>query len=134
VRIVGNITIPNSYNSIEAISQVVISAGDILIDNGATGKTVDAWLLASGIVNTCGEKAVGDPLTVNECQRPLTVNGPVIANKLYLYRTGGATVAQPGEAAEVVNLRASSYLWIYNYANANERTQTTFIKELPPRF
>jgi hypothetical protein len=132
VRIVGNITIPNSYNSIEAISQVVISAGDIDISNLAT--TVDAWLLASGYVNTCSEKALTDPLTANDCQSALVVNGPVITPKLHLRRTAGADYNAPQNPAEVFNLRASSYLWAYNYANRSERSQTTYVKELAPRF
>jgi hypothetical protein len=134
VTIADSITIPNSYTSVSDISQVVIVAQDINITGGASDKTVDAWLLAAGDINTCAEKAVADPLTASDCPSRLTVNGPVIADKLYLRRTAGAEYNAPQDPAEVFNLRASSYLWIYNYANAKERTQTTFVRELPPRF
>jgi hypothetical protein len=48
---------------------------------------VDGWLIAKGgsIKNLFKEAR-----SINECNKSLTINGPVVADKLYLYRTAGA--------------------------------------------
>jgi hypothetical protein len=134
-----NITIPDSYTDARKISQVVIIAPNINIADGVS--RVDAWLIATndastGTIGTCGTRRLDASLqlTVAECNQPLVVNGPVISDKLHLLRTAKADADSPGEAAEVFNLRPSSYIWAYNYANQSIRAQTTYLRELPPRY
>jgi len=143
VRITSNInyTTPTQVLGIPAdIPQVVIIARNIIIDESVTN--VDAWLIAAGsgndgYINTCGFIPAGSPNSVNSgnCNQQLTVNGPVMANKLYMYRTAGAGVgAAAGNPAEIFNLRADAYLWASSYSASNGRLPTASTKELPPRF
>ena len=128
------------YNSPDDISQVVIVANNIVINRDVS--RIDAWLLTrnGGLVNTCKEvgpvtsSGTAQPLVVSSCPAPLQVNGAVITDKLYLRRTGGADANTHPVAAEVFNFRASSYMWAYNFVNKQDRAQTTYVKELPPRF
>jgi hypothetical protein len=132
VTIAGNITYTNaSLSSIRDIPQVVIIANNINIADGV--KQIDAWLVASGTINTC-YNFVGS-LTSNKCSTALAVNGPVITNKLILNRTaGGDSGAQSGDPAERFNLRPDAFLWAQLQASGNDKAQTVYSTELPPRF
>ena len=134
VRIAGNITYtPETLNNIGNIPQVLIIAKDILIAGSVT--RVDAWLVASGKINTCSDVDESASLSVDLCHNPLTVNGPVMADKLFLRRTAGSgTGASSGDPAEIFNLRADAYLWSVNRSLNLGRAQTVFNTELPPRF
>jgi hypothetical protein len=139
VTISGNITYENGpYDSPSQIPQVVIIAKDIRIagvDSTTAVSRVDAWLVASGTVNTCYDATQVTTLTINRCATPLTVNGPVMAGKIELWRTAGSSAgAASGDPAEVFNLRPDTYLWGLNRASSSSRVQTTYTKELPPRF
>jgi hypothetical protein len=118
------------------IPQVIIIADQINIQ-GNVGR-VDAWLVARGThgtINTCSDVPIGNKLTAGVCSNELLVNGPVISEKLYLYRTGGsggATTA--GVAAEKFNLRPDAYLWATEWMASSGRLQTVYSRELPPRF
>src|SRR5690606_28527099 len=106
------------------IPQVVIIANNILIDESVS--RVDAWLVAAGtgangIVNTCSASNLDNAspaqletrLHAGRCDDRLTVNGPVIANRLLLRRTAGAGPGnQAGNPAEVFNFRPDAYLWL----------------------
>jgi hypothetical protein len=131
----------------EDIPQVVIIAKNIIIADNVNN--VDAWLIATGTstaaqpiagyINTCGSVPAGTPssasLNTATCGGRLTVNGPVQANKLYLYRTAGAgTNEDMGDPAEVFNLRGDAYLWASSYNPSSGRLPTVSSKELPPRF
>jgi hypothetical protein len=121
------------YTSTSQLPQLVIIANNIIINSNVT--EVDAWLVATANANssikTCDQ--VGN--TVDLCNQPLTVNGPVMANHLYLYRTAGSgTDIHSGDPAEIFNLRPDVYLWAYNNASNSGKIQTTYITELPPRF
>ena len=133
--------------STSQIPQIIIIARNITIASGVS--QVDAWLVAGQNVATCNEG--GDAttlqatyrqdsarLTVGMCSSPLTINGPVIANKLYLRRTAGSgTGAQSGDPAETINFRADAYLWAQrNRQNQNPSgtLRTVSIQELPPRY
>lgn len=139
VTISSNINYANTpLNQIDDIPQVVIIARNILIAENVTN--VDAWLIATGtgadgIINTCSAVAAGSPTTLNasRCNNatPLTINGPVLANHLYLYRTTGSGIDDP---AEIFNLRADAYVWSSAYSPGNGRIPTVSTKELPPRF
>ncbi len=133
------------YTSLSQIPQLLIIAKNIVIRAPVT--TVDAWLIAkaplgasatsdpsvaAGRITTCD--ATGN-LSTNICNQPLTVTGPVMSNQLVLRRTAG--LADPKESdrpAETFNLRADSYLWIYQQGTSNLRALTTYNRELPVRF
>ena len=129
-----------TLNGINDIPQVVIIAKNIIIGAGVTN--VDAWLIATGAgsngyINTCGIVPAGSPsgINSNNCGSLLTVNGPVMANKLYMYRTAGSGLgADVGNPAEVFNLRGDAYLWATEYSSSAGRLPTVDTKELPPRF
>jgi hypothetical protein len=124
------------FSSVGEIPQLIVIAKNISINGSVT--TVDSWLIAQdgekrgGTVTTCDQ---APPLTSESCNRPLKVNGPVVAKDLLLRRTGGAGAGQAsGEAAETFNLRADAYLWGYNEGKSSLRAETTYTKELPPQF
>ena len=148
VTITSNISYTTAALSrAEDIPQVVIIAKNIIIADNVTN--IDAWLIASGAatatdrtagyINTCGSVPIGSPssatLNSTTCSGKLTINGPVQANKLYMYRTAGAgTNEDMGDPAEVFNLRGDAYLWASSYNPGSGRLPTVSSKELPPRF
>lgn len=160
VTITGNITYTNDdLASLSDVPQVIIIAKNIIIQDNVTN--IDAWLIAvgkdvvgtpsncataisncEGRVNTCGADSAA-PLTITEtnnlvyteCDKPLTVNGPVFANHLIMRRTAGSGVgAQSGDPAETFNLRPDAYIWGTYYNIGTGRLSTITNKELPPRF
>lgn len=138
VNIRGNLTYSNGpYSEIEDIPQVIIIAKNITIYEEV--ENVDAWLITrDGYLKTCN--VVGDE--VSKCNKLLTVNGPVITNQLYLYRTAGSGTDDSraggenhsGDPAEIFNLRADAYLWAYSRVSNQDRVRTVYTVELPPRF
>lgn len=137
VTITGNITYTDAaLTGVRQIPQVVIIARNINIRgaNAANAvRQIDAWLVASGTINTCSD--FSGNLTSNKCGTSLTVNGPVVTNKLILNRTAGAdTGAQSGDPAERFNLRPDAFLWAQLQASGNDKAQTVYSTELPPRF
>ena len=141
VTISGDITYnngPYSNVNVQEIPQVVIQAPVINI-TGGVGR-VDAWLFAlsgsnGGILNTCSDIAVDAKLSANDCSSLLIINGPVVADKVYLRRTAGSSPDGARDApGEIFNLRADAYLWGSNYGSGSGRAQTVYTKELPPRF
>ncbi|HEY8992662.1 MAG TPA: hypothetical protein VIM37_02320 [Candidatus Microsaccharimonas sp.] len=142
VTITGDITYDNGgLTSLGDIPQLIIIANQINIDNNV--KNIDAWLIASGAagtINTCSKSGASDitaatQLTINLCQNPLVINGPVMAKKMYFLRTAGSNQgAASSDPAEVINLRPDAYLWgIAHNANSGRLT-TVYETELPPRF
>lgn len=132
VTINGNITYTDQpLSSILDIPQVVIIAGNINISNNV--KQLDSWLVTTGTLNTCYDFAGN--LNSNKCQNPLAVNGPVVTGRLVLNRTaGGDSGAQSGDPAERFNLRPDAFLWAQLQASGNDKAQTVYSTELPPRF
>lgn len=121
-----------SLKSIDEIPQLVIIADRIIINDDVTN--VDAWLIAKGGTGTITTCSSSPPLTSDICNQQLTVNGPVMAKKLYLLRTGGSGPAdESGDPAEIFNLRSDAYLWASARAAGNGRVQTVYTTELPPR-
>ena len=127
------------YTSLKDIPQLVIRAPVINIQ-GNVGR-VDAWLFAitatnSGVLNTCSDVGVDAQLTANICNNQLAINGPVVADKIYLRRTAGSDGSEPtrGKPAETFNLRADAYLWGSGYTNGKGKVRTVYTKELAPRF
>jgi len=133
VTISGNITYTtDSLANSDEIPQLIIIASNINIQ--PTVSQVDAWLVARGTLNTCAGVA-RTSITINSCNTPLTVNGPVMANQLQLWRTAGSnTGTQSGDPAEIFNLRPDAYLWGLSQSAKSGRLQTVYEQELPPRF
>lgn len=137
VRTTGTITISSDinqpvgpYTNVKDIAQLVLMGNAIRIDRDV--EKVDAWLIANDI-NTCYNPP--GPLTVNRCDKQLTINGPIKTNTLHLYRTAGGEEGSFGKPAEILNLRADAYLWLYRYiTTSSQRINTTYIQELPPRY
>ena len=130
VTIVGNIDYTTAaMTASERVPQVVIIAKDIKISNSAT--KVDSWLVTRGTLNTCSNATAMAELRVGVCDARLTVNGPVQAGKLELWRTAGSGTDTP---AEIFNLRPDAYLWGLAQAAKSGRLETVYEQELPPRF
>lgn len=143
ITIDGDINYTNgTLRSMSDIPQVVIIARNITINENVTN--VDAWLVANGTAASGGALANGRILTCNiaskdvnstNCNKRLTVNGPVLANRLVMLRTAGAGPGnQAGRPAEVFNLRPDAYLWVANQSANSGRVTTVETTELPPRF
>jgi len=132
VTINGNIQYADgTLGGIHDIPQVVIIASNINITQNVS--RVDAWLVTTGTVDTCSD--VTTPLTSNKCNSLLEVNGPVVTNRLVLKRTAGSdTGAASGDPGERFNLRPDAYLWAQLQASGNNKAQTVYSRELPPRF
>lgn len=132
VTIDGSIQYANdSLSSLRDIPQLVIIAANIDVKQAAS--RVDAWLVASGTIDTCSD-FTGN-LTSGKCNALLEVNGPVVTNKLVLNRTAGAdTGADSGDPAEKFNLRPDAFLWARLQASGSNKAQTVYSVELPPRF
>ena len=141
VTIAGDILYEGTdLRSIADIPQLVIIAKNIYINPNV--RQVDAWLIAKGtnasegILDTCRiSTSYATQLTTNLCVDRLTVNGPVMAQHLWLRRTAGSGAgAQSGDPAEVFNLRPDAYLWGFARASTAGSVQTVYTNELPPRF
>lgn len=146
VNITSNLTYTSgSLSRADQIPQLIIIAGRINIASNVT--QVDAWLIAKngstldGRINTCSTTNTGTDLPITQnlssslCDKPLRVNGPVVANMLYLRRTAGSGVdAQSGDPAEVFNLRPDAYIWARAKTEALGSLMTTYMVELPPRY
>lgn len=136
VNISKNITYSTgALNSIKQIPQMIIIAKDINIDEGVT--QVDSWLVAKNALSTCGLSAgltKDTSLTSEQCNKQLYINGPVIANKLWLRRTAGADPGDAtGEPAEIFRSRPDAALWLSQYLGEGA-LKTVNVKELPPRY
>lgn len=152
VTIAGDIKYASgAYSDLTQIPQLVIVAKNITINSNVTN--VDSWLIAKapadtpagtdgsdalrnpiGVIKTC---EVETALTTSLCDKRLTVNGPVMSNFLLLRRTAGlvgAAATTEDQPAEVFNLRADSYLWLYQQGKSDVRAVTTYTRELPVRF
>lgn len=152
LKITGNITTnPGNYTSIYELPQVIIFVdGDVEISQNVT--QIDAWIIATGKINTCSDFADRNTSadTVRQggsaCTNQLVFNGPVIANKLVLQRSFGSdplisrrgtfgTHSEKYSAAEVFNLRTDVYLWAYAQAGRYDSSYTeSYSRELAPRY
>jgi len=127
-----------ALTNIGQIPQVIIIAANIRVKGVAENtavRQIDAWLIARDTINTCYDAGSIAALTINICKAPLTVNGPVMTSKLFLWRTGGSgDGAAAGDPAEVFNLRPDAYLWTISQGSKSGRLETVYERELPPRF
>lgn len=145
LTITGNQTFAADYSSISAIPNIKIIADNIVIAAGVD--RIDPWLIARsstgayGSISTCDQvpgflqygALNGSLLSATRCGVPIKFNGPVIADKLYLYRTHDEQTGNV--AAETFNLRADNILSSYNGSGVDQPVaRTELITELPPRF
>ena len=142
VTITGDIRYANGpFSNASQLPQLVIIANSITINENV--RQVDAWLIApgrvsggavtGGVIRTCNRA----PATISEgnCNQVLTVNGPVVANRLILLRTGGSEPnTRRGDPAEIFNFRPDAYIWALQQAQSGGRVTTVSTKELPPRY
>lgn len=133
VTIAGNITYTGAaLTSGDQIPQLVLIAGNINIQDNVT--QVDGWLSAEGTLNTCSN-VNRTSITINNCNQLLTINGPVMAKDVQLWRTAGSLNGDDsGAPAEVFNLRPDAYLWGLSQSGQSGRLETVYSHELPPRF
>ena len=125
----------NSDNDFRQI--IIIANGNITIDPGV--RTVDAWLIARGTINTC---AVGGnqnerDVTTEKCNEQLRIRGGTLSNRLGLWRTHGSdgrTASSLSEPAEIINQSADTYLWSQTQSGGEGKIVTTYTKELPVRY
>jgi len=142
VRISGNINYADTpLSRVSDIPQVVIIANNISIDESVA--RVDAWLVAKGNIITCSATDLDGAsaaqllgkLHSGRCSQQLTVNGPVIADKLLLRRTAGAgSGSAAGAPAELFNFRPDAYLWLVGRSGAGRGAPTVLTRELPPKY
>lgn len=131
VTIGGNITYSGSpYNNVGQLPQVVILADRININDSVTN--VDAWLVAANVFNTCANRT---NVSISICDDKLKVNGPVASDDAVFKRTAGSDdTDHADDPAEVLNLRADTYLWQYSQARRSATPLTVKVTELPPRY
>lgn len=122
----------STYSSMAEVPQVIVIAKKIVIRENVTH--LDAWLIADEI-STCDNANPG----AGNCNKTLTVNGPVITKKLNLLRTAGGDgvvngFSTNGKPAEVFYLGPETYLWSYSQATRFSQATTTYQRELAPRY
>ena len=146
VRISGDLLYADT-NDVRQLPQLIIYAKNIIIES-SVGE-VNAWLITQkdGYVSTCGVvintgswlSGVSDA----SCGKQLKINGPIKTGHLFLRRTYGGKHASsakndpnmhPGTPAEIINLRADTYIWAYNNYRNTGAISTMNIRELPPRY
>ncbi len=156
----GNVTLDSAKKeNIYELPQVVIYVdGNIAIDPSVT--RLDAWLIATGDIDTCKGWVAANPdegkqgtetrsLNRNAnatCDNQLQINGPVIANSVKLHRTFGAdnlvsytgshgAKSEKNVSSEVFNLSALTYLWSFAQAGRYQSSYTdVYSRELAPRY
>ena len=147
VRISGDLLYTDT-NDVRQLPQLIVYAKNIIIEP-SVGE-VNAWLITQkdGYVSTCGVViSFGDWLSgVSESscgKKQLKVNGPIKTGRLFLRRTYGGKHASsakndpnmhPGTPAEIINLRADTYIWAYNNYQNTGAISTMNVRELPPRY
>lgn len=131
ITIDKDITYKNgTLNDIGNLPQLILIAKNINITGNV--KHIDAWLVATGTINTCSDVAQS-ALRTGNCSNQLQVNGAIMANQLEMSRTYYDS-AKPNQAAETFNLRGDSYAWASNIAHQNGQWQTVYSTDLPPRY
>lgn len=149
IKATGTITIKGDikqeggmYAAPGDLPMLLMSARHVIIEPSVS--QINAWLVAKqGSVNTCDTKVRDvrqwlSDINVAACHKQLRINGPVMASHLLLRRTfaksGDRPGDNPGEPAEIFNLRPDSYMWGMQYSRQSGVIKTMYLKELPPRF
>lgn len=147
-----NIVLANGpYQSIYRLPRVIIFVkGNVNVASNVT--QIDAWIFASGTVDTCKDFNSGKTEAVAvqnngaiynspACSRQLVFNGPVYAHKLALHRHYGSdktpksTSGDRQTPAEIFNYRLDDYLWAYAQSGRYASSYTeSYTREVAPRF
>ncbi len=133
VTISGPITYTGSYSAVDQVpSLVIISKADIRV--ASTVGQMDGLYVARGTFYTCYPKV--EPATINTCGTKLNLNGAVIANRLDLFRTSGASgsIAGRKDPAETFTLNPEMYLRSALSTTSQPTLTVTDIRELPARY
>ena len=146
VRISGDLLYTDT-NDVRQLPQLIVYAKNIIIEP-SVGE-VNAWLITpkDGYVSTCGV-VISDVAWLSgvsdvSCGKQLKINGPIKTGRLFLRRTYGGKHASsakndpnmhPGTPAEIINLRADTYIWAYNNYRNTSAISTMNVRELPPRY
>ena len=146
VRISGDLLYTDT-NDVRQLPQLIIYAKNIIIEPSV--REVNAWLITQkdGYVSTCGV-VISDVAWLSgvsdvSCGKQLKINGPIKTGQLFLRRTYGGKHASsakndpnmhPGTPAEIINLRADTYIWAYNNYRNTGAISTMNVRELPPRY
>ena len=146
VRISGDLLYTDT-NDVRQLPQLIIYAKNIIIEP-SVGEA-NAWLITQkdGYVSTCGA-VISDVAWLSgvsdvSCGKQLKINGPIKTGRLFLRRTYGGKHASsakndpnmhPGTPAEIINLRADTYIWAYNNYRNTSAISTMNVRELPPRY
>ena len=147
VRISGDLLYTDT-NDVRQLPQLIIYAKNIIIEP-SVGE-VNAWLITQkdGYVSTCGVVISArdwlNGVSESSCgKQQLKINGPIKTGRLFLRRTYGGKHASsakndpnmhPGTPAEIINLRADTYIWAYNNYQNTGAISTMNVRELPPRY
>lgn len=163
LEFINDVTLPNDYESVNDISQIVFTPSttstgwsSYQVDITPTAKNIDAWILnPRGAVNTCymagstsdTPRSYLTPNSTDKQPHPcydnrLTINGPVSVSTIYLRRSGGVDQNQnpphtlrQSIAGETFNLRPDAYIWALNQVSGSGRKiSTTQVRDLPPRY
>ncbi|HEX6258766.1 MAG TPA: hypothetical protein VFZ48_04770, partial [Candidatus Saccharimonadales bacterium] len=132
LTITDNLAFDDNYALLSDIPRVIIIVdGDVRIDPDV--ERIDAWIISRGQLFTCSDAR---DLTTGVCNRKLVFNGAMAVKDISLRRTYGSEASQGGRdaAAETFNLRPDALLRAYESARQNERAQTVYQVELPPRY
>ena len=120
----------NTLGNEGQIPQLILIGNNINIKGDV--KRVDAWLIATGTINTCSDVATS-ALRSTVCNEQLRVNGALMANRLLMNRTYYDT-NDGSKPAETFNLQGSAYVWASNVTRQNGMWQTVYSTDLPPRY
>ena len=147
VRISGDLLYADT-NDVRQLPQLIIYAKNIIIEP-SVGE-VNAWLITQkdGYVSTCDVVISArdwlNGVSESSCgKQQLKINGPIKTGRLFLRRTYGGKHASsakndpnmhPGTPAEIINLRADTYIWAYNNYRNTGAISTMNVRELPPRY
>ncbi|MBR3256992.1 hypothetical protein IKG02_01730 [Candidatus Saccharibacteria bacterium] len=120
------------------LPQVIIvnSGGNINIAEGVTH--LDAWIIASGTVNTCTTSTGGSiDLSADTCANQLTITGPVVGANIRPRRTYGADTEDFSkfiDGAEIFDLNPGAYIFGANEGAGTIQPRITYLKSMPARF
>ncbi len=146
IIIAGNLySEPEPNTNMDDLSKLIIYGKNIEIM--CQVKRVDAILIAENVINTC-TNADGQTPDLNDSVRsiPLRINGAVVADKLLLNRTFGASagytrtengiVQGTGAPAEVINYDTTLLIWGRAQADtaSSGKVNVTYTRELAPRY
>ena len=122
---------------------IIYVDGDVNITSNVS--RIDAWLIATGTINTCAEFSASIGANSPTCSRQLRFNGPVSASSLKLNRTYGAELPPrvDGEGkytpAEIFSFTPLTYVWAYEQSKKGNSSGSStynevYSRELAPRY